>query len=94
MVSITKKDLERLKNYSNFNDYKNKKAIFNTKFANDFHHNGEVVEVVGLLKGKDIYNDRYIIRFNDGTINDNIYTHEIDFNYHERNATNYKERTR
>lgn len=94
MGNITKKDLENLKNYSNFKDYKNKKAIFNTKFAKDFHHNGEIVEVIGLLEGKDIYNDRYVIRFKDGTINDNIYTHEIDFNYRERNAINNKERTR
>lgn len=94
MENISEKDLERLKNSSNFNDYKDKKAIFNTKFADDFHHNGEVVEVVGLLKGKDIYNDRYVIRFKDGTINDKVYTHEIDFDYHEKKAKSNQERAR
>lgn len=58
-----------------------KKALFKTKIASDMHHNGEIVEVISFKKGKDIYCDRYCIKFNDGTINDNIMSNELDFNY-------------
>ena len=50
----------------------NKQARFNTKIASEIRHNGEIVDVLGFLKGKDIYNDRYIVRFNDGSMNDNV----------------------
>ena len=55
--------------------------MFKTKIASDFHHNGEIVEVIGLLKGKDVFNDRYIVRFNDGTIDNNIMGIELNFDY-------------
>ncbi len=72
-------ELELYKTFDNFIDYENQKALFKTKMVEDMHHNGEIVEVIGLLKGKDSYNDRYIVKFNDGTINDNIMSVEIDF---------------
>ena len=57
----------------------NKQARFNTKIASEIRHNGEIVDVLGFLKGKDIYNDRYIVRFNDGSMNDNVMANEFDF---------------
>ncbi len=68
----------------------NKKALFKTKIASDMQHNGEIVEVISFKKGKDIYCDRYCVKFNDGTINDNIMSIELDFDYKKRN----KERSR
>ena len=60
-------------------------ALFKTKIVSDMKHNGEIVEVIGLLKGKDIYNDRYIVRFNDGSIDNNIMSVELDFDYKKEN---------
>ena len=68
----------------------NTKALFKTKIASDMHHNGEIVDVISFTKGKDIYCDRYCVRFNDGTINDNIMSNELDFNYKNKK----KERSR
>lgn len=67
--------------YDNFTRYENKKAKFNTKIASDMKHNDEIVDVLGFLKGKDTYNDRYVVRFNDDTIDDNIMTVELVFDY-------------
>lgn len=77
---------------SKYTEYRNQKAKFNTKIASDMKHNGEIVDVLGFLKGKDIYNDRYIVRFNDNTINDNIYSNELDFDYVDRTKNKNKER--
>lgn len=60
-----------------------RKAKFSTKIAADESHNGEIVEIIDFKKGKDIYNDRYTIRFNDGSIKDNIMAIELDFEYKE-----------
>ena len=38
----------------NFESYDNQMALFKTKIVSDMKHNGEIVEVIGLLKGKDI----------------------------------------
>ena len=82
MSKIEEKDLYiYIEDNDNFENYNNEKALFKTKIASDFHHNGEIVEVIGLLKGKDIFNDRYIVRFNDGTIDDNIMGIELNFDY-------------
>ncbi len=67
--------------YDNFTKYENEKAKFNTKIASDMKHNGEIVDVLGFLKGKDAANDRYVVRFNDDTIDDNIMTVELVFDY-------------
>ncbi len=83
-----KLEFERLQ--PNFIDYHNKKALFRTKFVSDMKHNGEIVNVFGLLKGKDIYNDRYIVIFNDGTINNNILGTELDFDNIKEKSKNKK----
>lgn len=80
----------------NFENYDNQKALFKTKIVSDMKHNGEIVEVIGLLKGKDIYNDRYIVRFNDGSIDNNIMSVELDFDYKKEieRKTNQKNKER
>lgn len=80
----------------NFESYDNQKALFKTKIVSDMNHNGEIVEVIGLLKGKDIYNDRYIVRFNDGSIDNNIMSVELDFDYKKEieRKTNQKNKER
>lgn len=62
----------------------NNKAIFNTKIANDMSHNGEMVEILSFSKGKDIYSDRYTIKFKDGTIKNNIMSSELNFDYNKQ----------
>lgn len=80
----------------NFESYDNQKALFKTKIVSDMKHNGEIVEVIGLLKEKDIYNDRYIVRFNDGSIDNNIMSVELDFDYKKEieRKTNQKNKER
>ncbi len=80
----------------NFESYDNQKALFKTKIVSDMKHNGEIVEVIGLLKGKDIYNDRYIVRFKDGSIDNNIMSVELDFDYKKEieRKTNQKNKER
>ena len=75
---------EMYKNSGNFIDYGNAKAMFKTKMAKDMKHNGELVEVLGLIKGRDTFNDRYIVRFEDGKIEDNVMFMEINFDYDEK----------
>lgn len=60
------------------------KALFRTKIESDMKHNGEIVDVIDFQKGKDIYSDRYTIKFNDGTIRDNIMSAELNFNYSKK----------
>lgn len=60
------------------------KALFNTKLASDMNRNGEIVEILSFEKGKDIYNDRYKVKFDDGTIKDNIMSCELNFNYEKK----------
>ena len=64
-----------------YTSYKNRKA----KITSDIKHNDEIVDVLGFLEGKDIYSDRYIVRFNDNTIDDNIYSNELDFDFRNKN---------
>ena len=80
----------------NFESYDNQMALFKTKIVSDMKHNGEIVEVIGLLKGKDVYNDRYIVRFNDGSIDNNIMSVELDFDYKKEieRKTNQKNKER
>lgn len=81
MSVISENDLKNYEEYTNFTKYENEKAKFNTKIASDMKHNDEIVDILGFLKGKDIYNDRYIVRFNDDTIDDNIMRVELEFDY-------------
>ncbi len=47
-------------------------AIFNSKIVAEGQdytdHNGEMVEILGKIKGRDVYSTRYTVRFQDGTI--------------------------
>jgi len=67
-----------------------RKALFNTKIASDMKYNGKIVTILDYIKGKDIYCDRYVVKFLDGTIKDNIMSCELNFNYKQKN----KERSR
>ena len=80
MSKIDKNTLNYVyKQDSNYIGFKNVKARFQTKIVEDMKYNGEIVDVIGAIKGKDAFDDRYIVRFNDGTIDDNIYSTELDF---------------
>lgn len=80
-IKTQEKELRILKpltmNVYGFEKYSNRTGIFKTKFADDFEHNDERVDVLAFVKGKDKLNDRYVVRFQDGTVDDNIYTYEI-----------------
>lgn len=81
MNKINEDELWIYEEMDNFIKCENKKAKFNTKIVADMEHNGEIVDVIGLLKGTDVVNDRYIVRFNDGTIDKNIMNIELDFDF-------------
>ena len=82
MSKIDKNTLNYIcKQNRNYIGFKKVKALFQTKFVDDMKYNGEIVNVIGAIKGKDAFDDRYIVRFNDGTIDDNIYISELDFDY-------------
>lgn len=66
------------------------KALFKTKIVADMKYNGEIVTIIDLKKGKDVYSDRYSIKFSDGTIKNDIMSCELDFNFKQKN----KERSR
>ena len=53
MNLLNEEDLKIIETDDNFIKYKNKKAKFNTKIASDMKHNGEVVDVIGVIKGRD-----------------------------------------
>ena len=81
MNLIGEDDLKIIETDDNFIKYENKKAKFNTKIASDMKHNGEVVDVIGVIKGRDEYHDSYIVKFNDDTIEKNIMNVELQFDY-------------
>ena len=47
----------------------NRKAKFNTKITSNMKHNGEIVDVIGVIKGRDEEHDSYIVKFNDNKNN-------------------------
>ena len=81
MSIINEDDLKIIENDNNFIKYKNQKAKFNTKIASNMKHNGEVVDVIGVISGRDEEHDSYIVKFNDDTIGKNIMSIELKFNY-------------
>ena len=91
MSKIEAKDLKDYEDRNNFRNIKNMKSKFETKIASDMKHNGEIVDVLGILTGTDRFNDRYIVRFNDGTIDDNIYTNEVDFDFGKKEYMQMKD---
>lgn len=90
---IEKNEIEKVQQDLEFQPTK---AKFNTKIVSEMKHNGEIVEVLEFSKGKDIYNDRYTVRFNDGTTSNNIMSVELDFDYKRDkiNSINHKNKER
>ena len=84
----TKEDIEKLEEKSNTNKTANDKVLFFTKIVREnpkidnSNHNGEMVEIISFQKGKDVYCDRYTVRFNDGTIAEGIMSCELDFDHY------------
>ena len=81
MNLINEDDLKIIETDNNFIKYKNRKAKFNTKIVSNMKHNGEVVDVIGVIKGRDEEHDSYIVKFNDDTIEKNIMNIELQFDY-------------
>lgn len=81
MSKINEDDLKIIETDRDFIKYENEKALFNTKIASSMRHNEEIVEVIGVLKGRDEDHDSYIVRFNDDTIENNIMNVELKFDY-------------
>lgn len=81
MSIVNESDLKIYEEDKNFINYENKKALFRTKSSYLMRHNGEIVNVLGVLKGKDKIHDSYIVRFNDDTVENNIMDIELEFNY-------------
>ena len=81
MNLLNEEDLKIIETDDKFIKYKNKKAKFNTKIASDMKHNGEVVDVIGVIKGRDEEHDSYIVKFNDDTIEKNVMYFELQFDY-------------
>lgn len=81
-------DVEEFENNNNINQPTNDKVLFFTKIVwenskiDNSIHNGEMVEILEINKGKDIYNDRYTVKFNDGTIADGVLRCELDFDHY------------
>ena len=79
-------DIEELEEKSNKTT--NDKVLFCTKIVREepkidnSNHNGEMVEILEFHKGKDVYCDRYTVRFNDGTIAEGIMRCELDFDHY------------
>lgn len=72
----------------NINKPINDRVLFFTKIVweepkiDNSNHNGEMVEILEINKGKDIYNDRYTVKFNDGTIAKGVLSCELDFDHY------------
>ncbi len=81
MKILSEEDLKIIENNENYIKFENKKALFFTKIECSIRHNDEVVDVLGVLKGKNEEDDFYIVRFNDDTIGDNIMNIELNFDY-------------
>ena len=81
MNLINEDDLRIIETDDNFIKYENRKAKFNTKITSNMKHNGEIVDVIGVIKGRDEEHDSYIVKFNDDTIEKNIMNIELQFDY-------------
>lgn len=72
MNLINEEELKIIEDSYDYTKFKDKTALFETKIASDMRHNGEVIEVLGVIKGRNPEHDSYIVRFNDGTIEENV----------------------
>lgn len=77
---LENKPVDKMKKLSD-NEQSIEKALFNSKIAAEMKHNGEVVDILDFRKGKDTFNDRYVVRFNDNTISNNIMAVELEFEF-------------
>ena len=81
-------DVEEFEKSNNINQPTNDRVLFFTKIIweepriDNSIHNGEMVEILDIKRGKDKFNDRYTIKFNDGTIADGILLCELDFDHY------------
>ena len=87
MNLINEDELKIIEDSYDYTKFKDKTALFETKIANDMRHNGEIIEVLGVIKGRDPEHDSYIVRFNDGTIEKNVMNCELTFDYHRDKAS-------
>lgn len=91
-------DVEEFEKNNNINQPTNDRVMFSTKIVREepkidySNHNGEMVEILEFYKGKDIYNDRYTIKFNDGTIAEGILSCELDFDHYISGDRAYEDR--
>ena len=81
MSKISEEDLKIIETSNNYIKFENRKALFLTKIASSLRHYDEVVDVLGVVKGRDKEHDSYVVRFNDDTIENNIMNNELDFNF-------------
>lgn len=81
MDLLNNNELKFIETDDNFIKYINKTAKFNTKIASDMKHNGEIIDVIGVIKGRDKEHDSYIVKFNDNTIVKNVMNIELQFDY-------------
>ena len=87
MNLINEEELKIIEDSYDYTKFKDKTALFETKIASDMRHNGEVIEVLGVIKGRNPEHDSYIVRFNDGTIEENVMNCELTFDYHRDKAS-------
>lgn len=87
MNLINEEELKIIEDSYDYTKFKDKTALFETKIASDMRHNGEVIEVLGVIKGRNPEQDSYIVRFNDGTIEENVMNCELTFDYHRDKAS-------
>lgn len=87
-IDSLEKDVEEFERKNNINQTNNDRVLFFTKIVREnpkvdySNHNGEMVEILAINKGKDIYSDRYTVKFNDETIADGIFSCELDFDHY------------
>lgn len=87
-IHSLEEDFKKSEIENNINQPINDRVMFSTKIVREepkidySHHNGEMVEILEFYKGKDIYCDRYTVKFNDGTIGKNIMSCELDFDHY------------
>ena len=87
MNLINEEELKIIEDSYDYTKFKDKTALFETKIASDMRHNGEVIEVLGVIKGRNPEHDLYIVRFNYGTIEKNVMNCELTFDYHRDKAS-------
>lgn len=87
-IDSLEEDIEEIERKNSVNMPTNDRVLFFTKIIweepkiDNSIHNGEMVEILDIKRGKDKFNDRYTVKFNDGTITDGILLCELDFEHY------------